>query len=73
MSVRITSEGTDAQSDYREEREAARACESCPCHEETPASCVCSCYGCKFHCSACWCSPCQPPATPYTEQETTNG
>lgn len=35
-------------------------CRSCPCAEETPSVCRCPCYGCKFHCEACWCEPCQP-------------
>jgi hypothetical protein len=32
-------------------------CGSCPCQED--GACVCPCYGCKFHCGACWCDPCQ--------------
>lgn len=36
------------------------ACKSCPCHEGTPSTCVCDCFGCKFHCAACWCQGCQP-------------
>jgi hypothetical protein len=26
----------------------------CPGVEMTPNPCTCSCYGCKFHCKACW-------------------
>lgn len=26
----------------------------CPGVEVVPNPCTCSCYGCKFHCGACW-------------------
>lgn len=29
----------------------------CPGMEEVPNKCTCSCYGCNFHCTACWRGP----------------
>lgn len=33
-------------------------CTTCPCPEDQ-LLCTCPCYGCKFDCYGCWCTPCQ--------------